>query len=184
MTTESIDANGNKMWYRNGKRHRDNDMPAIEYANGTKAWFRGSKLHRDGELPAIEYADGTNSWFRNGIPYEPRMEIYRLSLAIPDPNIIDIPEFLIDDNNSVDQEENNQSQIQDQNNNQIENQVEAKITTNQCVICLNNNITHIYPVCGHACICSTCINNINNSNNSRCPICRKQQAKPIRFYLP
>jgi hypothetical protein len=36
--------NGTKIWYRNGKRHRE-DGPAIEYVNGDKAWYlNGDKL--------------------------------------------------------------------------------------------------------------------------------------------
>jgi len=31
--------NGDKMWYKNGKLHRENDLPAIEYKNGDRVWF-------------------------------------------------------------------------------------------------------------------------------------------------
>ena len=61
------DANGNKEWYLNGKRHRV-DGPAIEGANGYKAWWLNGELHRiDG--PAVEGADGYKAWWLNGKEY-------------------------------------------------------------------------------------------------------------------
>ena len=33
-STEHI--NRDKWWYLNGELHRENDLPAVEYANGTK----------------------------------------------------------------------------------------------------------------------------------------------------
>jgi len=60
-------ANGDKIWYVNGKRHRL-DGPALEYANGDKKWYVDGKLHRvDG--PAVEYFDGSKSWFINSVAY-------------------------------------------------------------------------------------------------------------------
>ena len=34
----TIDHWGNRVWYLNGKRHRE-DGPAIEWADGTRYWF-------------------------------------------------------------------------------------------------------------------------------------------------
>jgi hypothetical protein len=59
-------ANGDKVWFQNGKLHRDNDLPAEEFASGTKMWFQNNKHHRDNDLPAAEYANGTKIWFQNG----------------------------------------------------------------------------------------------------------------------
>ena len=60
----TVNNNGDKRWYQNGKLHRD-DGPAIENANGDKYWYQNSKLHRlDG--PAVEYASGTKYWYQNG----------------------------------------------------------------------------------------------------------------------
>ena len=60
----TIDANGTKCWYLDGKRHRV-DGPAIEWANGTKRWYLDGKRHRiDG--PAEEYANGTKRWYLDG----------------------------------------------------------------------------------------------------------------------
>ena len=37
------DPQGNQYWYNeSGDYHRDNGLPAIEYANGTKIWFNKS----------------------------------------------------------------------------------------------------------------------------------------------
>ena len=36
--TVKVYTNGNKSWYLNGKRHRE-DGPAIEYVNGDKYWY-------------------------------------------------------------------------------------------------------------------------------------------------
>jgi len=48
--------NGNKFYYLNDKRHRENG-PAIEYHSGDKAWYKNGKLHRnDGQ--AVEYFNG------------------------------------------------------------------------------------------------------------------------------
>ena len=59
-------ANGDKHWYLNGKRHRE-DGPACEYADGTKYWYSNGKRHRE-DGPAMEYADG-KCWYLNGIEY-------------------------------------------------------------------------------------------------------------------
>jgi antitoxin component YwqK of YwqJK toxin-antitoxin module len=54
------------MWYKNGKLHRDCDLPATEYKNGTKMWYKNDCLHRDGDLPAVIRADGTKEWYKAG----------------------------------------------------------------------------------------------------------------------
>jgi hypothetical protein len=60
----NINKYGDKFWYLNGNRHRE-DGPAIEYADGTKRWYLDGSLHRE-DGPAIEYANGNKSWFLNG----------------------------------------------------------------------------------------------------------------------
>ena len=88
-------ANGDKYWYLNGKRHRE-DGPAIEWADGskswwlngekvteeevignkeeptmetnifgTKRWLLNGKIHRE-DGPAIEFKDGYKAWCLNG----------------------------------------------------------------------------------------------------------------------
>jgi hypothetical protein len=65
--TCEIDANGNKHWFLNGKRHRV-DGPACEWADGDKHWYLNGKCHRvDG--PAYERANGDKAWYLNGKQY-------------------------------------------------------------------------------------------------------------------
>jgi hypothetical protein len=65
--TSKTDIHGTTTWYNaNGDKHRDNDLPAIEYANGNKSWYVNGLRHRDRDLPAIEYANGDKWWFVNG----------------------------------------------------------------------------------------------------------------------
>ena len=74
-------AYGDKEWYLNGKRHRE-DGPAIEYANGDKYWYINGKLHRvDG--PAIEYNTGTKVWCLDSSYYTEKeyyKELYKRGL--------------------------------------------------------------------------------------------------------
>jgi hypothetical protein len=56
--------NGTKIWYRNGKRHRE-DGPAFEGADGTKKWYINDKLHRE-DGPAVITSDGSKEWRING----------------------------------------------------------------------------------------------------------------------
>jgi len=56
--------NGDKRWYLDGKRHRE-DGPAAEYANGNKSWYLDGKRHRE-DAPAIEFTDGTKHWYLDG----------------------------------------------------------------------------------------------------------------------
>jgi hypothetical protein len=55
--------NGNKFWFLNGKRHRE-DGPAIEYNNGSKAWVLNNELHRE-DGPAVEDSNGYKIWYLN-----------------------------------------------------------------------------------------------------------------------
>ena len=56
--------NGDKVWYLNGKLHRE-DGPAIEEASGHKEWFLNGKQHRE-DGAAVEYANGDKEWYLNG----------------------------------------------------------------------------------------------------------------------
>jgi hypothetical protein len=56
-------SDGGKSWWLNGKLHRE-DGPAIEHGNGNKAWYLNDKLHRE-DGPAMEYSDGYKAWFLN-----------------------------------------------------------------------------------------------------------------------
>jgi len=57
-------ADGDRVWYLNGKLHRE-DGPAVEHSNGDREWYLNGKLHRE-DGPAVEYADGDRVWFLNG----------------------------------------------------------------------------------------------------------------------
>ena len=52
---------GDKEWFLNGKRHRE-DGPAIESLNGDKWWHLNGNLHRE-DGPAVEYANGYKFWY-------------------------------------------------------------------------------------------------------------------------
>ena len=55
---------GDKRWYLNGKRHRE-DGPAVEFGNGDKSWYLNGRAHRiDG--PAIEWINGYKEYWING----------------------------------------------------------------------------------------------------------------------
>ena len=62
---EVITNNHGIHYYKNKKRHRDNDLPAVEYNTGTRMWFINGKLHREGG-PAIIYPGGVKEWWING----------------------------------------------------------------------------------------------------------------------
>ena len=58
-----------KTWYKNGKRHRDGDLPAEtinHQGNVSKKWFINGKLHRD-DGPAVINFHGTQTWYKNGV---------------------------------------------------------------------------------------------------------------------
>ena len=61
---EYANANGDKAWRVNGKRHRE-DGPAVEYVNGHKEWWVNGRLHRRNG-PAIEYTSGDKAWYIDG----------------------------------------------------------------------------------------------------------------------
>lgn len=49
-----------------------------------------------------------------------------------------------------------------------------------CVICMDNNPTHVMNPCGHKCICFDCLNEYqNNKTRANCPCCRKEVSKCV-----
>lgn len=82
--------NKSHYWLRNGKMHRDGDLPAVDLGwgqikwwwchhetvmhqnkklctgYGDRQWYQDGKLHRDGDLPAIECFNGRREWRRHG----------------------------------------------------------------------------------------------------------------------
>ena len=65
-----IGIDGSQLWYRNGKRHRE-DGPAIIWADGTKAWYQNNMLHReDGPAviwPSAHFANSFYLWFKHDL---------------------------------------------------------------------------------------------------------------------
>jgi hypothetical protein len=57
-------ADGDKSWWKRGKRHRE-DGPAIEYASGGKEWWVNNQKHRE-DGPAEISGNGDKSWWVNG----------------------------------------------------------------------------------------------------------------------
>lgn len=51
-----IECGGSKYWYKNGKLHRDFDLPAIEFSFGAKVWYQNGEVHRENG-PAIVFDD-------------------------------------------------------------------------------------------------------------------------------
>ena len=62
--TVKVYDNGDKDWYLNGERHRE-DGPAVEWASGGKWWYLNGKRHRE-DGPAVEWASGSKEWYLNG----------------------------------------------------------------------------------------------------------------------
>lgn len=52
MPDHIIRINMSEEWYKNGKLHRDNDLPAV-IDGVNKKWYKYGKLHRDNDLPAV-----------------------------------------------------------------------------------------------------------------------------------
>ena len=69
---------GNKIWKnKNGKLHRDNDLPAVVEINGGKAWCINDQLHRTNG-PAVIRFNGDKQWYLKGIEYS--REEYNLKM--------------------------------------------------------------------------------------------------------
>jgi hypothetical protein len=62
----TIYVNGDQYWYKEGKRHRDDDLPAVIHANGDQSWYKEGKIHRDGDLPAVNFKNEYQSWYKEG----------------------------------------------------------------------------------------------------------------------
>ena len=65
LETYIISKGGDQHWYKNGKYHRDNDLPAAIYSNGVQHWYQNGRRHRDNDLPAVIRSNG-QEWYKNG----------------------------------------------------------------------------------------------------------------------
>jgi hypothetical protein len=63
----SIDEEGNKSHWLNGRVHRT-DGPAIENSSGDRGWKLNGEFHRE-DGPAIEWGQGPKAWYLNGVSY-------------------------------------------------------------------------------------------------------------------
>ena len=63
--TVKVHDGGNKEWFLNGKRHRE-DGPAVESAYGHKEWHLNGKCHRE-DGPAIELSNGDKYWYLDDV---------------------------------------------------------------------------------------------------------------------
>lgn len=63
--TVKVHSCGTKMWYLNGRLHRE-DGPAIEWADGSNEWWLNGKRHRE-DGPAVEFWCGEKHWFLNDV---------------------------------------------------------------------------------------------------------------------
>src|SRR5207253_2696597 len=54
-------------WFQNNKRHRDGDDPAVIITNKIVIYYKNGKIHRDIDKgPAIERPSGENEYWVNG----------------------------------------------------------------------------------------------------------------------
>jgi len=85
-------ASGDKSWYLNGKLHRE-DGPAVEWADGYKYWYLNGKLHRE-DGPAIEYAGGYKSWYLNGTSYTEKEFNEKMNPTVKELSVSEISKLL------------------------------------------------------------------------------------------
>lgn len=58
---------GRQIWFRNGKRHRENDLPAF-IDDDSQIWYKHGQRHRENDLPAyiLRTTWSAETWFKNG----------------------------------------------------------------------------------------------------------------------
>jgi len=57
---------GSDEWYIEGKRHRENDLPAIISRDSVQQWFKNDLRHRNGGKPAVIFPNGEQWWCKFG----------------------------------------------------------------------------------------------------------------------
>ncbi len=58
---------GVKMWFKNGKLHRDNNKPETTYDNDSEFYFKNGELHKNYNKPTFIFSDGHKTYWINGI---------------------------------------------------------------------------------------------------------------------
>lgn len=95
------------------------------------------------------------------------------NVLAPNPPPRNIPSSLT---NSV---ESNDSELSDDhsNNDAIKNKIEDIKNEQTCKVCLDRISDCVFVPCGHVCCCVTCASALH-----KCPICRKNLEKIVKFY--
>jgi len=62
-----------------------------------------------------------------------------------------------------------------------EKSVTEAMAENNCVVCLDQRVTHAYIPCGHLCACSDCVTNYDSASD-RCPLCRERSYCVTKIY--
>lgn len=68
-----------------------------------------------------------------------------------------------------------------QESQRISNQYQEILNSTYCVVCQENQKTHIVIPCGHFCLCQIC-SSVLDKNNSRCPLCQQTPTNYQRVY--
>ena len=68
----SLNLDGNcREWHRDGKLHRDNDLPALKWSDGNRVWFQHGEIHRENG-PAHILPDGAEMYYIHGEEVSPQ----------------------------------------------------------------------------------------------------------------
>jgi len=57
---------GIEIHFKDGKYHREGDLPAKIYPSGRVEYYINNELHREGDMPAIIHPSGTQEYYING----------------------------------------------------------------------------------------------------------------------
>mmetsp|Transcript_5761 Transcript_5761/g.6021 ORF Transcript_5761/g.6021 Transcript_5761/m.6021 type:complete len:114 (-) Transcript_5761:144-485(-) len=54
----------------------------------------------------------------------------------------------------------------------------------RCIVCMDQNVTHVFAPCGHACVCQDCAVAVEFGPQlgRRCPIARCRISSVLKFY--
>lgn len=63
---------GDKVWYKEGRVHRDGDLPAIIRVSGKQEWWQNNRQYRDNDLPTIISSSGNQIWRYFGVLHRDR----------------------------------------------------------------------------------------------------------------
>ena len=64
ITTSS----GDQKWFKGGKLHRDDDLPACIFKSGSRYWYQNGIHARTGFKPACISSNGQKTWYNNNKP--------------------------------------------------------------------------------------------------------------------